>query len=471
MHKIEHLLLKAISTAPEQSYFIAYSGGIDSQVLLHALVKVRTEHNFAFNITVCHIHHGLSDNADHWLEFARRQSQVFTVNFSYQKVIVATNNGQGIEANARKSRYRALVEMTQAGDTIFTGHHQDDQVETLLLALKRGSGLKGLSGMESKRDLQQRLLVRPLITVTRADIELYAQANNLEWIEDESNQDTHFDRNFLRQQIIPLLKQRWPAITSTINRSAEHCREAEQLMAEIAEQDLALCAAGTTDANIFSITDLASLSSTRFNNVIRYVLSQQKHSMPSSAQLAVLREQLDAEQDKTPQVKVGDVWFRRFNHQLYLTAELNDVSAWCQQVKVTELTAQHPLLVPLPDSLGTIEIATEQQVEKTSESSSRYQALTVNIDSEITFKFIHDNPHCWPDFRQKSRPLKKVLQELAIPPWHRKRLVFIYVNDKFAGVLGYFICKPFIDENLVKTNSDGTLASNYQRLFIRQLKK
>ena len=174
---------------------------------------------------------------------------------------------------------------------IITGHHSDDQAETFLLALKRGSGLKGLSAMAIESKRENDLLLRPLLKISRAEIIDYANQFSLTWVEDESNTDTHFDRNFIRNEIVPLLSNRWPSIVNTINRSSEHCREGQLLLNELAAEDLTHCQCSN---NRLLIEPLSQLSQARFNNVIRYFLQQKSCLMPSTQQLAQLYHQLSA---------------------------------------------------------------------------------------------------------------------------------------------------------------------------------
>ena len=437
MHVIEKQLLELISTFTHKRLFIAYSGGVDSQVLLHALVKILNLKAQAVNpmaITVCHIHHGLSPNADSWLDFAMCESKKLDVKFLTERVVVSKQTGKGIEANAREARYQALIKMTEPGDLILTGHHQDDQLETMLLALKRGAGLKGLSAMDSQRYLSNRLLVRPLLNISRHQIELYAHDNDLTWIEDESNVETKFDRNFLRQKVIPLLKNRWPSITATFSRSAEHCRDAENLLLEVADQDFSQCC---VEDDCFSIDSLLALSKSRFNNLIRYFLEQNHCIMPSSEQLSQLHLQLAAADDKNPAVKVGQYYLRRFKGRLFLTADFEDVSEWQTDLLLAKTSSK----VVLPNKLGKVNcvITTANEVDE----NSQYLKLP-KPGQKITISFTHTNPKCLPDYRQHSRSLKKVLQELAIPPWQRKRIPFLYYDDTLVAAVGLFVCQAYM---------------------------
>jgi len=412
---------------------IAYSGGIDSQVLLHALTQLKKNKLISNDMTVCHVNHGLSENAEQWQRFAQQECDKLSVDLVVKCVNVMARAQQSLEALAREARYDALKELNPTKSLILTGHHSDDQSETFLLALKRGAGLKGLSAMSEKTQLAQHLLVRPLLKVSRQEIEAYAETYQLAWVEDESNLDTNFDRNFIRQDIMPLLRERWPSINNTINRSATHCLAGQELLDELGEQDLSICSAGEATLHIQT---LATLSSARFNNLIRFFMTKHGCLMPSTEQLKQVRLQLKADDDKKPQVKVADHFFRRFKNVLFLTPKYIDISDWQM---VIDLSNNQNIEIALPDKLGQLIIN---------------QGLAINNDSTkvclpkkgqvVSVRFRHDNPKCLPDFRQRSRNLKKVMQELKIAPWERKRIALLYYDNELVSAIGQFVCQPFI---------------------------
>jgi len=438
MHPIEAALLSAISKHPEMPLVIAYSGGVDSQVLLHALALLKQKNlvspSTSNPITVCHVNHGLSANASTWQAFTEQECFKLNLKLIVSQVTVQAQAQQSLEALARDARYQALQSIYERPSVIITGHHSDDQAETFLLALKRGSGLKGLSAMAPESKLTKDLLVRPLLNISRAEIIAYAKAHDLAWVEDESNADTRFDRNFIRNDIMPLLAERWPSIASTINRSSEHCREGQLLLNELATEDLSIC---QNESDSLFVESLNKLSKARFNNLIRYFLAQHHFLMPSTEQLAQLRQQLSANDDKNPEVKVGGCYLRRYKESLYLTADFADVSEW--QTDVITCETEH--VINLPNHLGHLNF---------------YKNVLINVQEgsqlvvmpekgqKVTIRFSHNNPKCLPDYRNHSRSLKKVLQELNIPPWQRKRIPFLYFDDVLVAVIGFFVCQDFL---------------------------
>ncbi len=434
---------------------IACSGGVDSMVLLHEVAYL-VETKPLSQLTVCYVNHGLSENADYWQEFVQKQCQQLALEFVAKKVDLSAADKQSLEAKARAARYQALKEVAGDNGVVLTGHHLDDQSETLLLALKRGAGLKGLSAMTSVSEMATTggalTLCRPFLAVSRAEMVNRAEQLGLQWIEDESNQDCQFDRNFIRQQLMPLLKARWPAICTTIARSAEHCQDAEQLISEIAEQDLANC---QLHSNVLAIDKLLALSSSRFNYLMRCFLAKHQQLMPSSAQLAQVRQQLSAEQDKLPAVKVGDIWLRRFKSGLYLTPEFADLSDWQQKVAINALTDRE-FSINLPDGLGQLQLMVNGlQIDNGSDDcNSDVKVMAFSLPegvSELRVCFSPQNLKCHPDYRQHSRELKKIWQELAVPSWQRKRVPLVFAGEQLVMAVGYFVCREFlVDRHIVK---------------------
>ena len=252
---------------------IAFSGGLDSTVLLHLLADLAKTESLPA-LSAIHIHHGLQTAADAWPQHCRAMCDALGVPLLIERVKVQP--GASLERAARDARYAVFSAQTLANDVLLTGQHRDDQAETLLFRLLRGAGVRGLSGMPQQRPVGQGTLIRPLLAVTRAELERYAQAHSLSWIEDPSNQHRQFSRNYLRHQIMPALSERWPQAQANMARSAAHLRDAQGLLDELAQMDLAQ--AGTAHdfewlgLPSLTLAPLSGLSAARQRNALRHWL-------------------------------------------------------------------------------------------------------------------------------------------------------------------------------------------------------
>jgi len=438
MKPVQQSILKLIKQYPNYPIVVAYSGGLDSQVLLHTIYQLSTQTTSFPKVYICHVHHGLSPNADSWLSFAEQVCSTYGFSLTSERVVLDIGNGESLEAQARTARYQVLKNVSTEPALIVTGHHLDDQAESFLLALKRGAGLKGLSAMAHQINLDKHILARPMLSVSRDEIHAYATEHRLTWINDESNGDSRFDRNFLRNEILPLINERWPAFNNTVARSAVLCQENQQLIDEIAATDFA--SAKQSD-HCLSLDFLSTLSVARFNNVIRYSVAQLGGLMPSQAQLAMLFSQLNVQQDKSPEIKIGQLVARRFNGNLYLTPVYKELSTF-EHIVCWNDFENKDLTVRLPDNLGKVVFSINPF-----EQSGNVTKISLPKDSNILkIVFSHQNPKVTPEYRQHSRSLKKVLQELRIAPWLRKRIPFIFAEDELVSALGYFVCKPYLSE-------------------------
>ncbi|WP_338800931.1 tRNA lysidine(34) synthetase TilS [Pseudomonas sp. RSB 5.4] len=256
-----------------KTWRVAFSGGLDSTVLLHLLAHLAQRHSLPA-LSAIHIHHGLQVAADAWP--AHCQSVCDALDVALQVVRVTVQPGASLERAAREARYAAFTSLTEADEVLLTGQHRDDQAETLLFRLMRGAGVRGLSAMPAQRPLGQGTLLRPLLDVTRSELEAYARAHQLRWIEDPSNEDRQFSRNYLRHQVLPLLTARWPQAQASMARSAAHLREAQGLLDELAQLDLAQAATPSEFAWLglpsLELAPLARLSAARQRNALSHWL-------------------------------------------------------------------------------------------------------------------------------------------------------------------------------------------------------
>ena len=277
---------------------VGLSGGCDSTVLLHLLAALRPR----YALCAVHVHHGLSPNADAWAEHCTALCAELAIPLQVSRVAVAPH-GEGLEAAARNARYQAFATALDAfaADALLLGQHRGDQAETLLFNLLRGSGVTGLGAIPAERMFHARPLWRPLLTTPRAEIEAWARAHRLRWIEDESNADTAFSRNHLRHELLPLLASRFPAAEAALARSAAHCAEAGELLDQLAELDWAAVA----DGDSARWPALRQLPLARLKNLLRYRLRQLGWQPPSSERLEEFARQLQqAAPDRHPELSL-----------------------------------------------------------------------------------------------------------------------------------------------------------------------
>ncbi len=406
MKLIERALLQCAEpfrAAPR--IWVAYSGGVDSHVLLHALARQQ------FLVTAVHIHHGLQAVADQWVTHCQEQAQQLGVPIEIIKVSAHPVVGQSPEQAARHARYTAIQSLLAPNDLVLTAHNQDDQAETLLLQLFRGAGPKGLAAMPKLTSFGVGELCRPLLSVTRADIESYAQSEKLHWIEDPTNRNTHYDRNFLRNTIMPLLKQRWPTLAQTIARSAEHQADASQLQTDLAEFD-SINVQGSQQKTV-SVSAILQFPKVRQGNVLRYWIHQQGLPTPSTQQLKILlTDVLHAAPDKNPLLSWTGAEVRRFRDDLYAMKPLQPFDSSI----VIPWDRLSPLAIP---QIGVLD--------------PDHPSLPENREPVIV-RFRQGSERCRLPHRQGSHTLKHLLQELDVPPWLRDRIPLIYLGDELVSI-------------------------------------
>jgi len=437
----------SMQTVPKQ-IVLAYSGGLDSHVLLHLLARYKIlypQHDYL----AVHVHHGLSDNADAWLAHCQLTAAALGINFIAEKVIVNVGNRESLEAKARTARYQAIAKHLNDKSLLLLGQHLDDQLETFLLQLKRGAGVKGLSAMAAnmpfalKSDCQ---IVRPLLALPQQALVDYATDNQLVWVDDESNNDASYDRNFLRHQVIPSLKQRWPNIANAVHRSAELCAEQQALADEVAAMDLASCQHAFTG---LKIVELVKLSKTRRNNVIRFWLASQELPMPSRHHLDKLwLEVVNAADDANPQLSWQAGQFRRYQGVLYNQRKYTELKNVV--INLAHTQTQH---IELPDNVGLLYLQNDlqdgQAIRKRNdydhETDICYVSMCVKaplICDKVTIRFRGEGK-CHPVGRSGSRSLKKLYQEYQIAPWLRDRIPLVYYGDELVCAVGLWVCKGY----------------------------
>ena len=418
-------LLQILQDLPSpRRYLIALSGGCDSTVLLQVMAALRAD--YIPELIAVHVNHGLQDDASIWAEHCEVACRSLNVPLIQLDLGLRIAKGESVEAVARHARYQAIKKQMVDGDMLLTAHHQDDQAETVLLQLLRGSGPSGLAAMPQWTTFGCGFHARPLLGFSREQLHGYASAEELSWIDDTSNRDTRYDRNFLRQEVLPALVRRWPAMARTLSRSASHCAEAQRLIDEMAMADLE----GMQDEGegALLVEELSKLPAPRRRAVLRAWIRAQGFQVPDTARLDRLQdEMLNAASDRAPMIYWPGVEVRRYQGRLFL---MNPLPRHDPE-RVFEWDGQSPL--ELPSSLGTLNTDTGIggiDPDKWSEG-------------HIQVRFRCGGERCRLVGRGHSHGLKKLLQEQGLPPWQRDRLPLIYIDDQLAAVGDLWVCQPF----------------------------
>lgn len=300
----------ATRLAPAECLCVGLSGGCDSVVLLHLLSRL----GLGERLAAIHVHHGLSPNADSWADFCAAYCGRLGVTLRVVRVNVDRQSGLGLEAAARAARYAALADSD--AEVLVLAHHQGDQAETLLFNLLRGAGVSGAAAMATERALGRQRLLRPLLGCRRGELEAYARQHDLAWIEDESNGDPRYSRNFLRHEILPVLSRRFPAAESSLAQAARHFAEADALLAELAAADWLMACADGSELPALSV--LRRLSPARLKNLLRYRLRELGWRVPVASRLdEFARQIMTAAPDRHPELDLPDGRIRMAHGRLH----------------------------------------------------------------------------------------------------------------------------------------------------------
>tara|TARA_B100001250_G_scaffold414562_1_gene453899 strand:+ start:2030 stop:3364 length:1335 start_codon:yes stop_codon:yes gene_type:complete len=409
LKKIEASLQQSISLNNTKTINIAYSGGLDSTVLLYAISRL----DLQVSIRAIHINHQIDSESSSWENFCRDNCKKLNIEFASKVVSLKLENKGNIEERAREARYTFFKEELSNSDLLITAHHADDQLETFLYRFLRGSGVKGLRGILDYNNFGKGFLVRPLLDTTKSEIKYIAKEWKLQWIDDPSNKDISFDRNYLRHQVIPLIYSRWPSSSVIAARASKQMRDAEELLNILADLDLELI----PDKKRIPVELIKMHSEARSNNLLRKVLVDLDLPTPSSAQLKELYDALYVlRPDAETQVKWKGLEARVFKDILYLFKPIDDVSS----NNIGVISKGKKWISPLG----------ELYLEKT--SGSGIPDSWVNKGLEIRFreggekiKLINTHQH---------KTLKNLFQSKSIVPWMRNRIPLIYYEDQLVAI-------------------------------------
>ena len=406
---------------------IGFSGGLDSCVLLHSLSSSLKDRS---NLFAIHINHGINKDSDLWEKKCKDIARDLNMPFYTKKLNL--KDSKISEGSLREARYKAFEEWAQEGDLICTAHHKDDQLETIFFRLMRGTGIEGLKGIPAWRKSSDLAYYRPFLDFSKKELMEYALLNNIKWIEDESNLDIKFSRNFIRNSVFPLLLNFWPEFSKSLQFLSKEALHSQSILDEISKNDLESCRLGSSKE--LSVLKINSFSYPRIRNLLYRWLLESTSASPSVKQVEEIINLINQKQESLDHVilisskdKNNSHDLRMFRQVLYLLPKEYCISL--DQHKESEWNLENDLLLPT----GKIGFK---------ETKGRGLSL-IHKSKKITVKGREGGERCKPFGRDRSQKLKKLLQESDISPWLRDRLPLIYVDKELAAVADLWVCDKF----------------------------
>ena len=420
--RVENILHEQIQQ--DDHLVLGLSGGVDSVVLLSILTSLSLK--LKFSLTAFHVNHGISPNANKWEKFCLNLCSTHSIPISIAKLKVSRLSGTSLEANARDARYQKFKNLR--ADYVILAQHLDDQAETILLQILRGAGVKGLGAMPVVRNQISEFgdqafdsgpqILRPLLEVSRNEIEDYARKYKLSWITDESNNNVSFDRNFLRHKIFPLLEKKFPSYRTTFLRTSRHMAEASYLLDDLAKFDREKCSV----SNQLQIEKLQELSFSRAKNLLRYDLAQRGVILPSTVKLEdMLRQLLSSRSDTKLHITFGDTEIRSFKGNIYVRR-----------------------ISTFPNKEWKFIWKGEKKLAITEKGDSvrfiREKGKGINLqklkEGPVIIRFRLGGERMRPDCNRPRRSLKNLFQEASFPQWERESLPLLFSGEHLVWVPG-----------------------------------
>jgi tRNA(Ile)-lysidine synthase len=417
---------------PNVGLVVALSGGVDSTALLAALAAQRVE---GLRVRAVHVNHGIHPNAGKWSEQCAVLARGLGVPLEVLQTRIARQPGVSLEAAARDARYAMLAAELAPGEVLLTGHHEDDQLETVLLQLFRGAGLAGLAAMPQLTAFAEGWLARPLLSRSRAELQEWARAAGLSWVEDDTNADETLDRNYLRRQVLPLIRERWQGVGSAVSRSARHAAEGQRLLDMIARADVERASSG---AELF-VPTLRALQPDRRRNALRFWIAGAGARAPDTSRLEELAGPvLDARPDSNPRVTWGDVEVRR--HADLLAIRISDAGQQDAAALTVEWAWKVVPSLELIEGGGTLELKPDP-----------HGPIDLDVlPATVTVSRRRGGERLRPRRGGPRRSLKSLLQESHLPIAQRGRLPLL-----FSGATLLAVGSLWVDESIQVT--PGTL--------------
>lgn len=412
-----YLLEKTINQYKNKSFLIAYSGGLDSTVLLYQFIKIKRKIPH-IKIRAIHINHNLNLVSKAWMEHCKKFCNTYNISLIIENIYL-DNNANNIEEKLRIKRYNIIYNHLFINEILLTAHHMNDQCETLILSLKRGSGPTGLASMSFETPFGNKKIVRPFLTKTKKELELYAYCNKLNWIEDFSNLNVNYDRNFIRHKIIPILEKKWPFFVKNCFRTSYICQKEKILINTFLNEKI---------CNLIRLND--SLNIQNFKNIkkeiciglIRYWISLKKIKMPSYKNIQCIYNQMIFSRiDANPKIILKKYEIRRYKESLFFIKTQpnlkNTILFWHNtNIKLV-----------LPNNLGNL---IQNGTGIALPAPKKNQLINIRFQHEGNILILG---------RDKKRKIKKIWQEKKIPPWLRNQIPLLFYNNDFISALGVFV--------------------------------
>lgn len=441
---LQRRLRTLLPNFPTVSLCVSLSGGADSVVLLAALAARTPKRT---RLRAVHVHHGLHPNADQWSVHCSAIAKQLGVPLTTLRVKVARTRGVSLEAAAREARYEALAAELAPAEILLTAHHEDDQLETILLQLMRGAGIAGLAAMPEVAPFARGTRARPLLTRSRAELETWARANELTWVDDDTNADEQFDRNYLRRRVLPLIRERWSGAARAASRSARHAAEAKGLLDALALADIERASNGPA----LTVQALRTLAPDRRRNAVRYWIARAGHTVPDTTRLEeITTTLLDARADANPSVDWNTTRIQRHADQLTVQTRPIEQDVVAEQGRVAEQSLEGESVatksappsatpaenedtswswrasasIPLPAHCGTLSITPDLHGP-------------VDLDSlpdTLVIRQRRGGEALRPKKGSRTRTLKALLQESRTPLADRAIVPLVFANDRLIAV-------------------------------------
>lgn len=431
------------------TFVVAFSGGLDSLVLLYLLKKLKDKNKTQIfpNIKVIHINHQLSKNADLWEKHCFEIARMWQLEFFSEQVKINLDKEQNIEEKARVMRYQAFSRYIGENDVLLTAHHQDDQAETILLHLFRSSNVHGLQGMKMQREFGLGQLFRPLLNFTRLEILNFAEKENLKWIEDESNMTLKFSRNYLRHQVIPLIQERWNSFSKNVLQTAKLCEETSTILYECAKEDLMEVSDNVSSINPrvetlicryyddkpLSISKILQYSTPRQKNLLYFWLKEIK---PNSKVInKILSEICYAKEDRLPKLKLANFIISRYQNKLFKLPEFifNKLEPSPEFIINSKNNINFSLF-----PFGSIVFTKNFQY-----AHNKKNLINIPNAACIKIDFRRGGEKFKLPGHKKHHFIKNIFQEWFIPPWIRDKIPLIYINNELAAIADLCVSEDY----------------------------